>query len=492
MSKAKAPKFSGEQVRSWLAAQSHEHLVDLLCSHAESDPHLRQRLELEAAAQRVGGLDTAPFLAALDRAIKVVDFVEEDEVPTYAHAIGEVLSSVGDLLEQDQGHARAVVELMEHAQRQMQDAVENVGDDGGYTDGILGDIEIMHREACRDARLELEDLAARLWKLETASAYGFAGAVSRYADALGDTGLAAYRRLAEAAWATVPSLRPGKLAPYDARRATLTHIMMALAECSGDLDERIGVLSRDLSGPHQFVAIAKLCREAGSASAALAWAEQGVDAFGPGQAGPALTGIVIDAYQDRGRHAEAMPFAMAEFERDPTFAGYLVLQTRATRAGEWDTRREPARAALRRAAGPASPPWGRPVGRSGLVQALLADGEPDQAWQEAVQGGCADAVWLALAAEREAEHPDDAIEVYRKAVERLVSLKDKDAYAKAAGLVAKVATASRRARTVHALDQPGALQLAIAEPARLLAGPAHPSRSASDREPSPASAWPTC
>lgn len=98
-------KASRDQLRSRLAAQSPDHLVDLLCSHAEEDSALRQRLELEAAAQRVGGLDTVPFLAALDRAIWLIDVVEEDEVPTYAHRVGELLCSVGDLL--DHGHPRA-------------------------------------------------------------------------------------------------------------------------------------------------------------------------------------------------------------------------------------------------------------------------------------------------------------------------------------------------------------------------------------------------
>jgi tetratricopeptide (TPR) repeat protein len=388
----------------------------------------------------------APFRAALDRAIGVIDFVEEDEVPTYAHRVGEVLSSVGDLL--DHGHARAVVELMEHAQRLMQDAVENVGDDGGYIDGLLDDIEALHLEACRTARLDPEDLAARLWELETGSEYGFAGAVDRYASVLGNAGLAAYRKLAEAAWATVPPLGLGEAAPYDANRATLTHIMEVLAGRTGDVDEQVGVLCRDLSRPQRFVAVAKLYREAGSNDRALACAEQGLDAFGRERAGPELAGLVIDGYQDRGRHDEAMALAVAEFEGGPTFASYLVLKARATRAGQWDGQREPARGALRRAAGPVSrspasglrPPWGPPAGRTELVRALLADGEPDRAWQEAVEGGCADQVWLELAAERESQHPDDAIGVYQKAVDRLVPLKDKDAYRRAAALVSRIAT----------------------------------------------------
>ena len=445
-----ARNTSRDQLRSWLAAQTHEHLVDLLFTQAGNDPLLTQRLELEAAAQRAGGLDTAAFRAALDRAILVAGFVDEEEVPTWAHGVGEVLSSVGDLLEDSQAHAHAVVELAEHAQRRMQECIDLVDDDGGYVEGLLDDIETLHREACRSARLDPAELAGRLWELEIGSEYGFERAVDRYADVLGEQGLAAYRGLAVAAWASVPPLGPGAAPAHDAHRATVTGIMEALAGRWGDLAERADVLSRDLSKPHRFVALATLYGEAGAADEALAWAERGLEAFGPREAGPVLTGLVIDGYQDRGRHREAMALGMAEFEAGPTYASYQVLKSRAARAGEWDRRREPARAALRQAATPLSPPptgtwrpqWGPPAGRTELVRALLDDGEPDRAWEEAVEGGCADQVWLELAAEREAEHPHEAIGVYQKAVERLVALKDKDAYRTAAGLVSRIASLS--------------------------------------------------
>ena len=158
--------------------------------HAQDDAELRDSIELQAAAQCVGGLDLAPFASALDRAILVAGFVEEDEVPTYAHRIDGVLAQIRGLLAR--GHARAVVELAEHAQRRMQEAIESVGDDGGYVDALLDDIQALHLAACRRARLDPEDLASRLLSLETGSEYGFSGAASTYANLLGTKGLAEY------------------------------------------------------------------------------------------------------------------------------------------------------------------------------------------------------------------------------------------------------------------------------------------------------------
>ena len=436
----KRPQSRPDTLRTWLAAQPQEYLVDLLWQHAQDDAELRDSIELQAAAQRVGGLDLAPFASALDRAILVAGYVEEDEVPTYAHRIDGVLAQIRGLLAE--GHARAVVELAEHAQRRMQEAIESVGDDGGYVDALLDDIQALHLAACRRTRLDPEDLASRLLGLETGSEYGFSGAASTYANLLGTKGLAAYRRLAEAQWAKQRALRPGENPPYDPRRAALTTIMTALAERSGNLDEQVAVRRRDLSSPAQFLAIARLYRDGGRGDDALDWAEQGLAAFPGERVGRDLVALVVDAYQDRGRHDEAMALAWEEFRASPSLRSYQALKARADRAGEWEARREPARTALRQGAGAARPArgggWGATAGRSALVQALLWEGDPDQAWREAVEGGCSDDTWLELAAAREAQHPEDAIATYQRVIERLVQEKDKPAYQQAASLAARV------------------------------------------------------
>ena len=82
--------------------------------------------------------------------------------------------------------------------------------------------------------------------------------------------------------------------------------------------------------------------------------------------------------------------------------------------------------------------WGATAGRSALVQALLWEGDPDQAWREAVEGGCSDDTWLELAAAREAQHPEDAIATYQRVIEHRVQEKDKPAYRQAAALTARV------------------------------------------------------
>jgi len=62
----------------------------------------------------------------------------------------------------------------------------------------------------------------------------------------------------------------------------------------------------------------------------------------------------------------------------------------------------------------------------------------DAAWQEAQQGDCRPDLWLELAAQRQADHPEDALAVYRSFVEPVLARKNNDAYEEAIDLVRKM------------------------------------------------------
>ncbi len=92
----------------------------------------------------------------------------------------------------------------------------------------------------------------------------FFAAPNTYADVLGEKGLAEYRRLAEERWAQVPALGPGEdPRRYSGERFRIAHIMESLARQEEDIEELVGVISRDLSGPHSYLRIAQIYTEAG-------------------------------------------------------------------------------------------------------------------------------------------------------------------------------------------------------------------------------------
>lgn len=70
-----------------------------------------------------------------------------------------------------------------------------------------------------------------------------------------------------------------------------------------------------------------------------------------------------------------------------------------------------------------------------MVRVFLWEGDPDAAWQAAVEGGCTRDLWLELAGRRRAEHPDDALTVYREHVEEIIGRKDKRSYEEAVRLI---------------------------------------------------------
>lgn len=69
----------------------------------------------------------------------------------------------------------------------------------------------------------------------------FSGAADRYADVLGKSGLAEYRRLAAAAWDKLPPRSGKPHGDYSGRYDRLQNILDRFFERDGDTDARIGI-----------------------------------------------------------------------------------------------------------------------------------------------------------------------------------------------------------------------------------------------------------
>ncbi len=54
------------------------------------------------------------------------------------------------------------------------------------------------------------------------------------------------------------------------------------------------------------------------------------------------------------------------------------------------------------------------------------------------EGGCSNDLWLELAAKRDKDHPDDALPIYQRQIERTLDRKNNEAYAEAISLLRKV------------------------------------------------------
>jgi hypothetical protein len=149
---------------------------------------------------------------------------------------------------------------------------------------------------------------------------------------------------------------------------------------------------------------------------ALEWAEEGAWVF-PDWGHPELRRFLTDEYDDRGRHEEAMGLIWKGFEGMPRLQIYQDLKAHADRAGAWEYWREKALDFLREVIASQKKKSNNSylffaVDHSELVGILLWEGNVEEAWTEAKEGGCCDRLWLDLAARREEDHPEDSLAVY--------------------------------------------------------------------------------
>ncbi len=455
---AKLTKKAAAQLREHLVAPRPERLVDLLMAEVERDPALKDQLLLEVA-QAGGPLDLASYRRSFSDALRSKSATGGSRSyprtsGPWARAVHESIARIGALL--PAGHAEAVVDLTEYALGRVQKAMSTLDDSSGWFAQIITDLERLHHDACLVARPDPVAGARRLFAFEVDGGWDiFIDSVERYADVLGDEGVAEMRRLAEARWAAMPERPPGAGFDMTPGRLHLERMMEKLAVRAGDVDARVEVMARDLSYAFDFLEIAEVLAEAGRDDDALEWAQRGLMAFADDERGPdsRLDDFVLTAYLTGGRVDELVALVWGRFEARPSVATYGRLRDWSTRADRWDGLRRKALDLLRASAeqgasaaptarSTAAQPWGTahraPAPHRALIEVLLGDGEINAAWQLAVEHGCPQTLWMSLARAREDEHPFDAVAVYQREIEDLIDRKQAHWYEQAVGHVVHV------------------------------------------------------
>ncbi len=435
-----------DDIKAYLESREKDVLVGLVVEQAMEDERLRERLLLRAA--RVGGPNVGAFQKAVDAAVAMDDFPDYDSPREYTRRMESIVASISELL--DEGYADEGVELAEYALAAVEGAMRY--DVDGSILGVLYDLEGVHHEACRRAEPDVEALARRIFEWEVGGEYDtFFDAANNYADVLGEEGMAEYRRLAGKEWAEVPALGPdpANAPPYYGRRWRLTHIMKTLAARSGDVEALVAVEAKDLSNARSYMRVSAVYKEAGDYDKALEWAEEGMWIF-PDDARSGLREFVVEEYHRRGRHDEAMNLVWKSFTEHPGLELYRELKSHAERAGaEWGMWREKALSRIRegvekRKEESKSAYFMFSPDNSPLVEAYIFEGEVEEAWREAKEGGCSEPLWLELASLREEEYPEEALEIYEERIEPLVEQTNNAAYEEAYELLMKTRSIMRR------------------------------------------------
>jgi hypothetical protein len=268
------------RIRRHLQKQKVDALIAMILDLAERDVDLFRTLELAAA---IDDADDATLEArlrkAIDDAAHTSGYIEYREAGGWAAGVGAVLDRIEALPD-----ARAGIQmrLAEHAADRIEGAIEGIDDSDSHGHALLERCAEIHCESARKARPDPVALARDLFEREMEGGYDtFYSAVGAYSDILGDTGLAEYRRLAEAAWAKLP-VRTANPRSRDAAAVdygTLISILDFFAARDDDLAARIALRRKDLSSAWTYKQLAQFCAEHGRDADALRYAEEGLWLF---------------------------------------------------------------------------------------------------------------------------------------------------------------------------------------------------------------------
>jgi len=411
-------------LREFLQSRTPQWLVDELIGAARSSPLLRARLEAAAGAEPV--VDVSRILARLDRAADAGDYVHDREAASFGDGIRTELDAVEEL--RAEGFAAAAIEVLEHAIELLEEALGYVDDSDGEVGGVLADAQVMHAQVCIEAMPDPVELAERLarWAIRS-DCEVFLDSPATHADALGESGLARFSEIVDAADG------------WGSNRFAVTHLREQLAAQRG-IDALIDVLAQDLSSAWQFHRIATLLADDDRVQEAMLWLERGQNtSFGSGR-DHRLDDLAADLHRRAGRFEMATTMVAERFAGSPSVAGYERLRGFATNAGEWDRRRAEALDVLRALPAAPAPVQGSRTaveasGHGVLVQVLLGEGDIDGAWAAARRGGCRGDIWIEVAQARGTEHPADAVPVFQRLGASALEGGNRSAYATGASLI---------------------------------------------------------
>ncbi len=449
----KKRKTHDEQIREYLGTLDESALRRWLIEAADRDRGIRDKLLFSAKATARG--EVASLKSVVRQAIRVSGFVDWREAGDYA----DRLADVAQMLEARVADGDPkLVEIIEQAIAQAEEALGNVDDSNGSVMPAIMQLREVHERACNNLNPDPVALAERLFRCQTTGDCDtFHSVLPSYERALGQSGFQRYRELVEAAWKRFPALGPEAFRThFDSDRYRVEHAMEELLALSGDVDALIAVKAHNLSSPHAFLELAGILKHYGRYDEALAWAEKGIDAFGSERLDE-LVQFSIDEHLRRGDADRVESLAWARFVRQPGSDAHFELVRVAKRIGRADelatralqhlwqlVRTEEASNAKR------LPRWQPPV-RSALVAIHLRQKEAEKAWEAFCGGPVEIRLWDKVAAVRGMTHPEEGIALYKKLLPHVVTAETRGAQYGEAFEIVKAIQELRAAQKQEAL-----------------------------------------
>lgn len=388
--------------------------------------HISPELRLTA---KLGPRHLDPLRAAIDSGLRTRRFLGYYESREWAIQAAPVVDAVRNAVATSP--SADLVILVERAIGRVVKVILQADD----SDGMIGDLARqlldLHAQACDTGVADPVKLARWMIRFCFDDQDFFEVDPVRYASALGELGLAAYRR-------EVRQRREMGDHSFAAKYAT-----ERLAVLDGDVDAIVVLLGGDFDRPYDFIRVAEAMEELGRDDDVLHWAGRGIAETSGWQVAQ-LYDLVAAVHSRRGEHQALLELRREQHHRMPSASSYHLLRQAAERVGVWTSERDAARAVLAE----------HDLG--GLVDVLLADKEPDTAWEVATANpdwDAGDRRWMRLAEAREATHPGDVLGVYLRLADRELQTTGRPAYTRATRILKRAARVAASAnRTAEFTD----------------------------------------
>jgi hypothetical protein len=397
-------RLDGEAARRLLASATEQH----------EDVMRTVRLAAAGESERL-----AVLTAAVDDGLRTRRHLDYWGSSAWARDAAPVVDALAE--EVDAAPSADLVALLQRAAGHLVKVILRADDSDGTIGELCRDVLDLHRRACGAGVADQQKLAKWMVRFAFEDQDFFEVDPVAYVDALGDKGLAVYRR--EIAKRSDPADAPversetlrdiyGGFPSFAARYAA-----ERLAVIDRDVDRLVELLGGDLSSPHQFQRVAEAMVELGEPVDALRWARRAI-AETSGWQVARLYDLAADLLTDANEMDEVVELRRHHHERTPSSSTYAKLQTAAGAVDSWAVEVDRARAVL------------ADRDPAGHIDALLADGEADEAWAVAVTGAreIQASQWLRLAEAREPTAPGDAMAVYLRLADEVLVRADKRAY----------------------------------------------------------------
>jgi hypothetical protein len=403
-------------VEQLIAGLTVDELREIVSAAVDRHPAVERQVRLIAAR---GAGDLAQFRAEVDRGLRTRRFLGYGESAGWARAAQPIIAELRNAV--DESPSRALVELLQRAAGHVVKVIMHADDSDGLIGDLARELLALHAQACDAGVADPVELASWMVRFGFDDQDFFEVDPVRYASALSEAGLAAYRDAVGA------RRGGGSFAVRYARER--------LAILDRDVDAIVRLLGGDLTTPYQFIRVTEAMRELGLDDEVLAWATRGIAQTGGWQLSQ-LYDLACGVHDARGQPLEVLALRRAQHERMPSSSTYRAVRAAADALDAWPLEQDAARATLQRA------------DPRGFIDALLGDDELELAWSAATaapRDALGSDLWLRLAERGERDRPADALAVYQWIADEVLERADRRAYRSAARILQRAQAAAQAA-----------------------------------------------